>query len=137
MVSRSLEKMLLIAIGLTTVVMVGVPVLLYSMDVLSSASQLEMAQSFASNVHNATGRVDLGQANNTLFQIVVPQYVTISASGSTLTITYAKEGSDTFSWSNSYMHPINLAAPASAGSFIMSVSLIGGEVQLAFSSTTL
>ena len=137
MVSRSLEKMLLIAIGLTTVVMVGVPVLLYAMDTLSSASQLEMAQNFANNVHNATGRVDLGQANNTLLQIIVPQYVTISASGTTLTITYAKEGSDTFSWSNSYTHPINLAAPPDAGLFIMSISLVGGEVQLAFSTTTL
>ena len=124
--------MLLIAIGLTTVVMVGVPVLLYAMDTLSSASELERAQSFANRVHNATDIVDLGQINYTSMEIVVPQYVSVSAAGNTLTVTYTKEGADSFFWSNTYTHPISLTAPQGAGIYIMSISIESGEVQLVF-----
>ncbi len=132
MVSRSLEKMLLIAIGLTTVVMVGVPVLLYAMDTLSSASELERAQSFADRVHNATDRVDLGLTNSASLEIVVPQYVTMIVSENTLTVAYAKEGADVYTWSIEYTHPISLTAPQDAGIYIMSISLVAGEVQLVF-----
>jgi hypothetical protein len=134
MVSRSLEKMLLIAIGLTTVVMVGVPVLLYAMNTLSSASELEMAQHFADRVHNATGRVDLGQTNNTSIEISVPQYVSVTSDSNSLTITYDKEGRDPFNWGNSYTHPILLTPPTDAGVYIMSVSLVDGEIHLVFTA---
>ena len=77
MVSRSLEKMLLIAVGLTTAVMVGVPVLLVAMDTISNASQLESAQSFAIIMHNVTGQVDSGQTNDTSMEIRVPDYVSM------------------------------------------------------------
>jgi len=132
MVSRSLEKMLLIAIGLTTVVMVGVPVLLYTMNIITNASQLETAQEFADELHNATGRVDVGQTNHTSMQISVPQFVTVSASGNTLTIIYAKEGLDTFTWSNTYTHPISLDTPPGFGLYTFVVSMQEGELLIVF-----
>ncbi|MHA2424408.1 MAG: hypothetical protein ACXAEF_06445 [Candidatus Thorarchaeota archaeon] len=136
MVSRSLEKMLLIAIGLTTVVMVGVPVLLYAMDTLSSASELEMAQNFADRVHNATGQVDQGIVNSTNMQITVPQYVSVSTSGNTLTITYEKEGVDSILWSNTYTHPISVVPPPGFGLYTLYVNIQEGEVVLAFVPVT-
>jgi len=134
MVSRSLEKMLLIAVGLTTAVMVGVPVLLFTMDTISSASQLELAQSFASTLHNVTGQVDSGQTNDTSIEIRVPDYVSISVEGNRLIVDYQREGTDVISWENSYSHSIDLTAPDSAGLFLMRVQLAEVEIRITFTS---
>jgi len=136
MVSRSLEKMMLIAIGLTMVVIVGVPVLLYTMDILSSASELEMAQNFADRVHNATSRVDQGLVNNTNMQISVPQYVEVSAVGNTLTIIYEKEGADPISWSNTYTRPISLVSPPGFGLYMLYIHIDNGELVVTFVTVT-
>ncbi|MFW9847518.1 MAG: hypothetical protein ACFFF4_00150 [Candidatus Thorarchaeota archaeon] len=136
MVSRSLEKMMLIAIGLTMVVIVGVPVLLYTMDILSSASELEMAQNFADRVHNATSRVDQGLVNDTHIEISVPQYVEISAVGNTLTIMYEKEGADSISWSNTYTRQITLVSPPGFGLYMLYIHIDSGELVVAFVAVT-
>ncbi len=136
MVSRSLEKMMLIAIGLTMVVIVGVPVLLYTMDILSSASELEMAQNFADRVHNATSRVDQGLVNNTNMQISVPQYVEVSAVGNTLTIIYEKEGADPISWSNTYTRSISLVSPPGFGLYMLYIHIDNGELVVTFVTVT-
>ena len=94
MVSRSLEKMLLIAVGLTMVVMVGVPVLLYSMEAISNASQLEAAQSFADALQDMVAEVDTGQTNNTSLEINLPDYVTIRSDDTQLIVEYHREGSE-------------------------------------------
>ena len=137
MVSRSLEKMILIAVGLTTVVMVGVPVLLYSMNILTNASELEMAQNFAETVHNETRRVDTGLANHSSLEIAVPQHVTVSASGNTLVITYAKDGADTYLWSDTYSHPVSLEAPPTFGLHTFVISMEDGELVIAFVAHTI
>jgi len=134
MVSRSLEKMLLIAVGLTTAVMVGVPVLLITMDTISGASQLESAQSFATTMHNVTGQVDSGQTNDTSIEIRVPEYVSIRVEGNQLIVEYQREGRDTISWPNSYSHSIDLNAPDSTGLFLMRVQLVEGEIRITFTA---
>lgn len=136
MVSRSLEKMLLIAVGLTTAVMVGVPVLLVAMDTISNVSQLESAQSFAITIHNVTGQVDSGQTNDTSVEIRVPDYVSIRVEGNQLVVEYQREGRDAISWTNSYSHPIDLTTPDSVGLYTMRVQLVEGEIKITFVSIT-
>jgi len=134
MVSRSLEKMLLIAIGLSTAVLVGVPALMYAMDTLGAASQVERASLFADRVHNVTGSVNDGLANNIAIEINVPEGVVITSDGTTLTITFEKEGFETRTWSDVYDHSIVLVGPTGSGTYIMHVQLDSGTIEITFSS---
>ncbi|MHA2378651.1 MAG: hypothetical protein ACXADO_03225 [Candidatus Thorarchaeota archaeon] len=134
MVSRSLEKMLLVAIGLSTAVLVGVPVLMYAMDTLGAASQVERAGQFADRVHNVTGNVDDGLLNTTAIEINVPEGVAISSDGTYLTIVFEREGLDTRTWSNIYDHLIVLIGPTGSGTYIMSVQLDSGTIEITFAA---
>ncbi|MHA1883253.1 MAG: hypothetical protein ACTSUO_09440 [Candidatus Thorarchaeota archaeon] len=134
MVSRSLEKMLLIAVGLTMCVMVGVPVLLVSMDAISNASQLESAQSFANTVHNITSEVDTGQTNDTSIEIRVPEGVSIRAEGSQLIVEYEKVGTEPVSWDESYTHTLDVVPPTTTGLYLMRVRLVGNEIVITFTT---
>ncbi|MEE8182101.1 MAG: hypothetical protein V3T87_02180 [Candidatus Thorarchaeota archaeon] len=131
MVSRSLEKLMLIAIGLTTVVLVGIPILLFAVDTLGTATQLEMAQNFSERVHNETQRVDTG-TNNTLIEISVPTGVTVTVEGSTLTVSFQSSGGQITEWEESYSHPIILQAPSSSGPHLMQIAMIAGIIELTF-----
>lgn len=126
--------MLLIAVGLTMCVMVGVPVLLFSMDAISNASQLESAQSFANTVHNVTLQVDTGQTNDTSIEIHVPEGVSIRLEGSQLIIEYQKEGTEPVSWDESYSHTLDVDPPTTAGLHLMTVRLVGNEIMITFTS---
>ncbi|MHA2600740.1 MAG: hypothetical protein AM324_001240 [Candidatus Thorarchaeota archaeon SMTZ1-83] len=134
MVSRSLEKMLLVAIGLSTAVLIGVPVLMYAMDTLGTASQLERASLFADRVHNVTGSVNDGLANNIAIEIHVPDGIVIASVGTTLTIMFEMEGLETRTWSVAYDHSIVLVGPSDSGPYIMHVQLDSGTIEIAFSS---
>ncbi len=131
MVSRSLEKLMLIAIGLTTVVLVGIPILLFAVDTLGTVTQLEMAQNFSERVHNETQLVDTG-ANNTLIEINLPTGVTVTAEGSTLTVSFQSSGGQITAWEKSYSHPISLQAPSSSGPHLMQIAMIAGIIELTF-----
>ncbi len=132
MVSRSLEKMLLIAIGLTTVVMVGVPVLLYSMTIISNASQLEVAQEFAEELHNATAQVDQGALSDFSSIVVVPQSVEVSALGNSLTVLFQTEGGESYTWTEVYNHSIFLGGPSGTGTHLLEISLNEDILEITF-----
>jgi hypothetical protein len=132
MVSRSLEKMLLVAIGLSTAVLVGVPVLMYAMDTLGAASQVKRAGLFADRVHNVTESVDDGLANNVAIEINVPEGVTLTADGTTLTIVFERESLETRAWSDIYDHSIVLVGPAGSGTYIMHIQLDSGTIEITF-----
>ena len=135
MVSRSLEKMLLIAIGLTTVVMVGVPVLLYTMNIISNASQLEVAQEFAEDLHNATAQVDQESMDHFSSITVIPPYVVVSAVGNSLTVIFQIEGGEQYTWSEVYSHPIHLTSPEGSGAHILEINLNEGVLEITFSAS--
>lgn len=124
---------MLIAIGLTTVVIIGVPVLMYTMDTLSKVSQLEAAQSFADKLHNYTTRVDMGLQEDVVIEIVVPGYIDISASGNTLSIAYVKDGTQEAIWSESYLHAVLVIPPQETGIHMMSITLVADVIEIAFS----
>lgn len=131
MVSRSLEKLMLIAIGLTTVVLVGIPILLFAVDTLGTATQLEMAQNFSERVHNETQLVDTG-TNNTLIEINIPTGVTVTVEGSTLTVSFQSSGGQITTWEESYSHPISLQSPSSSGPHLMQIAMIADVIELTF-----
>jgi hypothetical protein len=132
MVSRSLEKLLLIAIGLSMVVMVGVPVLIYTMDTLSSASQLESAHAFADRLHNYTARVDQGLEESISVQVTVPSYIEMSSAGNTLVVSFVKDDNQVATWSESYLHSVNVSEPASPGVYTLVIALNGDTVEIEF-----
>ena len=122
---------MLIAIGLTTVVLVGIPILLFAVDTLGTATQLEMAHSFSERVHNETQLVDTG-ANNTLIDINIPTGVTVTAEGSTLTVSFQSSGGQITTWEESYNHPITLQASSGSGPHLMQIAMIAGIIELTF-----
>ena len=132
MVSRSLEKMVLIALGLTTVVIIGVPALMYAINTLGNVTDLEHAATFAERLHNETRLVDLGAANNTEVTITVPDYVFVIIEGNTLRVTFHKEGAPQAEWSETYLHPVALETAVTSGTNLMSIRLIDGVIEIAF-----
>lgn len=132
MVSRSLEKLLLIAIGLSMVVMVGVPVLIYTMDTLTSASQLETAHAFADRLHNYTAQVDQGLEGSISVQVTVPSYIEMSSTGNTLVVSFVKDGNQVGTWSESYIHSVNITEPTSPGIYTLVITLDGNTVDIEF-----
>ncbi len=106
MVSRSLEKMMLIAIGLSTVVIIGVPVLMYAIDTINTTSELQDAVSVAEKIHNATRDVDTGALNTTAFTFWVNPGISVTASGNTLTVLFDNGRTSPSTWPASYNHEI-------------------------------
>ena len=122
---------MLIAIGLTTVVLVGIPILLFAIDTLGNATQLELAQNFSERVHNETQLVDTG-TNNTIIEINIPTGVTVSAEGSTLTVSFQSSGGLITAWEESYSHTISLQAPSGSGPHLMQIAMVAGIIELTF-----
>ena len=111
MVSRSLEKMMLIAIGLSTAVIVGVPVLMYAIDTINTTSQLQEVMLAAEQMHNATREVDNGFSNTTSITVWINPGVAVSADGNTLTVSYSNDGGLPRTWSATYNHAISINQP--------------------------
>ncbi|MCF2137471.1 MAG: hypothetical protein K9W43_09600 [Candidatus Thorarchaeota archaeon] len=134
MVSRSLEKMMLIAVGLTTVVLVGVPVLLYSINTLQAVSQYEQAQMFAHQLHNATAKVDGLQTESMSLELILPEGVEVSAAGQVLTVSYTAQDSTTKTWTISYNHTIDLTPPDLCATYIVTISLKSDVLEIIFTA---
>ena len=122
---------MLIAIGLTTVVLVGIPILLFAVDTLGNATQLELAHNFSERVHNETQLVDTG-ANNTIIEINIPTGVTVSADGYTLTVSFQSSGGLVTMWEEDYSHIISLQAPSGSGPHMMHIVMVAGIIELTF-----
>lgn len=118
MVSRSLEKMMLIAVGLSTAVIIGVPVLLYAIDTMSYSAQLQNSQITVESIFNATGQIDTGVSNYTTINVYIPTGMSISVAGSTLTISMIINNQIT-SWSKSYNHQIMFESIPTGGNCLM------------------
>jgi len=138
MVSRSLEKMMLVAVGLTTAVLVGTPVLLYAVVTMDMAAQVGQAETLADTMHNATGKVDTGNTSEIIVEVVVPKYTNVTALGTTLTVTFRRENTEPIIWSETYSHNIVMQAGPSftPGAFFVRIRLVADTIEIRFSSTT-
>ena len=132
MVSRSLEKMMLIAVGLSTAVIIGVPVLLYAIDTMSNSSHLQDAQMASGDIFAATEQLDTGVLNTTTIRVHIPTGISMVADGSTLTISVLINGQTT-SWSNSYTHQIVINPPTEAGTYDMEFTMISNVIHITYS----
>jgi hypothetical protein len=136
MVSRSLEKMMLIAIGLSTAVIVGVPVLMYAIDTISTTSQLQEVLLAAEQIHNATRDVDDGVSNTTAITVWINPGVTVTAEGNTLTVFYSSEGAAPRSWAASYNHNLAIDYPISTTSatapYTLEIVLVSDIIHISF-----
>jgi hypothetical protein len=136
MVSRSLEKMMLIAIGLSTVVIVGVPVLMYAIDTINTTTQLQEAQQAAELMFNATALVDDGVTNTTSINVWLNPGVSLMASGNTLTVLYAESPGLQKAWDQTYNHEVSIDTPSLSHSettlYRMEVVMVAGVIHISF-----
>ncbi len=133
MVSRSLEKMMLIAIGLTTVVVIGVPVLIFAMDTINTTTRIQAAESFAQQIFNASLQVDSGEVEEKTIQVVVPSNMTIEAIGESLIVTYTRVGTEDLTWSQDFSHQVHVLTPTTPGAYILHIILDEDRLVLEFS----
>jgi uncharacterized protein (UPF0333 family) len=134
MVSRSLEKMLLIAIGLSTAVIVGVPLLMVAIQTLQGTSQIEMARAFAESTHNLVHSIDSGECEDMSVQVNIPDCATIDVDGSFLGIYCYIEGELAESWEETYTHSIEFSGQLDSGSYTVRARLIGEIIELSFAA---
>jgi hypothetical protein len=136
MVSRSLEKMMLIAIGLSTAVIVGVPVLMYAIETLNTTTELQEVQMAAEQIHNGTMIVDGGVTNSTTFNVWINQGVTVSATGHSLTVLHSPETGSPTTWTQSYLHDVVIAVPLethrSTTLYTVEIDMIDGIIYISF-----
>ena len=132
MVSRSLEKMMLIAVGLSTAVLIGVPVLLFAIDTMSSSAHLQDAQIAAEDIFTATEQLDTGALNSTTIRVHIPTGVSMIADGSTLTISVLIN-SQTTNWSDSYTHQIVINPPTEAGIYDIEFTMVSNVIHITYS----
>lgn len=124
---------MLIAIGLSTAVIVGVPVLMYAIDTITVTSYLEDAQTVAEQIHNTTRQIDLGTVDNATIQVQIPEGVTVSAVGSSLQILFDYQSSETQSWIETYDHPILITPITEAGNYLMYFFIEAGVIHITYS----
>ncbi len=138
MVSRSLEKMTLIAVSLMAAVSVSVPILMYSIEFLSAASAIERAELFAETLHNVTGRIDNGTGDSFLMQVYVPSGTTIEAEEFVLTVQYIPPyGGEVIVWSRTYSHALNVDSPPQGeGLYQLHVHMNNGTIEISFLQNT-
>ena len=131
MVSRSLEKMMLIAVGLSTAVIIGVPVLLFAIDTMSSSAHLQDAQLAAGAIFDGAEQLDLGEVNNLSVRVHIPTGMLMVADGSTLIISVLIDGQTT-SWQQSYSHQIVINPPTEAGNYDIEFALVSDVIHITY-----
>jgi len=136
MVSRSLEKMMLIAIGLSTAVIVGVPVLMYAIDTINTTSQLQEVSLTAEQIHNATRDVDNGFTYTNSISVWINPGVSVSADGNTLAVTYSPDGGLPQTWSATYNHAISIDQPILSHTnkvlYSMEIVMVDDSIHISF-----
>ena len=123
---------MLIAVGLSTAVLIGVPVLLFAIDTMSSSAHLQDAQIAAEDIFAAAEQLDTGALNSTTIRVHIPTGVSMIADGSTLTISVLINGQTT-NWSDSYTHQIVINPPTEAGIYDIEFTMISNVIHITYS----
>ncbi len=137
MVSRSLEKMMLIAIGLSTAVIIGIPVLVYSIDLMTTTQRVQTANLAAQQILNATRMIDTGELDNTTIEVYLPEgfEIVVDNTGYSLSISLSLEEEPPESnivWSETFSHLIVINAPPTSGNFIMFFNMESDVIQISY-----
>jgi hypothetical protein len=128
--------MMLIAIGLSTAVIVGVPVLMYAIDTLNTTSQMQEAQLAAEQILNATRNVDQGITNSTSITAWIGPGVTVTAGSYQLLVEFNGEGLPTRTWSELYYHSVVIDNPlvtdSSTAPYTVEIVLVDSIIHISF-----
>jgi hypothetical protein len=128
--------MMLIAIGLSTAVIVGVPVLMYAIDTINTTSQIQEVQFASEQIHNATRDVDTGVSNTTTITVWVNPGLTVTTDGNTLTVLFNDNGVTLGSWPVTYNHAISIDQPILTNNnrvpYTMEVVLVDNVIHISF-----
>ena len=127
---------MLIAIGLSTAVIVGVPVLMYAIDTINTTSQLQEAQFAAEQIHNATRVVDNGVSNTTAINIWAKPGLSVTADGDTLTVSFSNDGATPMTWTGTYNHDIvidySISSHISETLYSVEIVLVDNVIHISF-----
>mgnify|MGYP001242942796 CR=1 FL=1 len=126
--------MILVAVGLTTAVMVGVPVLLFAINTLNNATEYESAKLFSERIHEAVMRVDNGSAQQLTLQLTVPDGTELTSNGNTLTVTYQNEYGSSGVWTEEYSHSVLIESPPDVVYQITTIRMIDEVLVISFAS---
>jgi len=121
--------MMLIAVGLSTAVIIGVPVLLYAIDTMSYTTHLQDAQNAADDIFDAVSQLDTGALNSTTVRVHIPTGMSMVASESSLTISVFINEVSTV-WSNSYSHQIVINPPTEAGLYDIQFEMVSNVIHI-------
>ncbi|TFG27282.1 hypothetical protein EU527_18700 [Candidatus Thorarchaeota archaeon] len=140
MVSRSLEKMMLIAVGLSTAVIIGVPVLLVAIDTMTTTQQVQYAQQASEKIFNATRQVDDGVSSDITIEVYIPDNFEMStdSTGSVLTITVdtGRPPPDTYlTWLEDFDHQIVVNCPSKAGYYYFTFTMVSDVIHITYSTS--
>jgi hypothetical protein len=124
--------MMLIAIGLSTVVIIGVPVLLFAIDTMSYTSHLQDAQVAATDILGAASRVDDGELTDLTIQVHIPTGMSMTVNGYTLAISVAI-GEQLTEWTATYNHQIIINPPTEAGYYSMTFTMVSDVIHITHS----
>jgi hypothetical protein len=140
MVSRSLEKMMLIAVGLSSALIIGVPVLLYAINTMTTTQQIQYAQDAAEAIFNATQQVDNGVQEEITIQLYVPAKLSMTTDESGVTIviildTGRPQPEKYITWSESYEHQIVDNFPTETGNYYLTFTMVSDVIHITYSLT--
>jgi hypothetical protein len=123
--------MMLIAVGLSTAVIIGVPVLLYAIDTMSYSIHLQDAQGAAQDIFNATEMIDTGVADNLTIRVHIPTGMSMTVDGTTLAISVLINGQTT-SWTETYVHSIIINPPTEAGTYDLEFEMVSNVIHITY-----
>jgi hypothetical protein len=123
--------MMLIAVGLSTAVIIGVPVLLYAIDTMSYSVHLQDAQVAAEDIFNATGTLDNGVVDDLTIRVHIPTGMSMTVDGTTLAISVLINGQTT-SWTETYVHSIVINPPTEAGIYDIEFEMVSNVIHITY-----
>lgn len=127
---------MLIAIGLTTVVLVGVPVLLYSMDILSATADIDSARIAAEKIHNETTLVDNGLSDTDGVNVYLPRGFEAWIDGADFIMQIRLANGATHTWARIFNHSVSIVEPPQGeGEYWVEIMLVGDTIEIAFYMT--
>ncbi|TFG26857.1 hypothetical protein EU527_19255 [Candidatus Thorarchaeota archaeon] len=141
MVSRSLEKMMLIAVGLSSALIIGVPVLLYAINTMTTTQQIQYAQQASEAIFNATQQIDDGELTDITIQAYIPSKFAMMTdeSGFTLQIsidTGRPQPETCMTWSEVFNHQIVVNYPLEPGNYYFTFAMVSNVIHITYSTSS-
>jgi hypothetical protein len=124
--------MMLIAIGLSAAVIVGVPMLIFSINMVNNTSSYQSAENFANKMFSYVDAVDAQEVTVIEETIIVPLNVTMSSGYKRLDIVYHIPDQAPVGWTEYYQHEIDIIPPNTTGQQMVRIEMNNNTIQIRF-----